>query len=65
MSEAPSMISGTLIASDKVKSTDVYSLVGDELGSDDRQGQRSRDLCGDVVRRFLSRHGREVPSAAV
>ena len=50
------MISGTLIASDKVKSTDVYSLVEDELGSDDRQGQRSRDLCGDVVRRF-SRHG--------
>ena len=35
MSEATSIASGTLIAADKVKGTDVYNLAGDKLGSVD------------------------------
>src|ERR1700676_4532227 len=33
MSEATSITTGTLIAADKVKGTDVYNLAGDKLGS--------------------------------
>jgi hypothetical protein len=35
MVEATSITSGTLIAADKVKGTDVYNLAGDKLGSVD------------------------------
>jgi PRC-barrel domain len=35
MSEATSITTGTLIAADKVKGTDVYNLTGDKLGSVD------------------------------
>ena len=35
MSEATSITTGTLIAADKVKGTDVYNLAGDKLGSVD------------------------------
>ncbi|HZM57174.1 MAG TPA: PRC-barrel domain-containing protein [Acidimicrobiales bacterium] len=35
MSEATSITSGTLIAADKVKGTNVYNLAGDKLGSVD------------------------------
>ena len=35
MSEATSITSGTLIAADKVKNTNVYNLAGDKLGSVD------------------------------
>jgi sporulation protein YlmC with PRC-barrel domain len=47
MSEATSITTGTLIAADKVKGTDVYNLAGDKLGSvDDIMIDKVSDIGG-------------------